>query len=40
MLEPLAVLAPDLVHPDLGESVETLTARVRDPVAVRRRDSE
>jgi 2-amino-4-hydroxy-6-hydroxymethyldihydropteridine diphosphokinase len=39
VLEPLLELAPRLVHPVLGETVEALAARVRDPAAVRRRDS-
>lgn len=38
VLEPLAELAPRLVHPALGESIEDLAARVRDPAAVRRCD--
>jgi 2-amino-4-hydroxy-6-hydroxymethyldihydropteridine diphosphokinase len=38
VLEPLRDLAADLVHPGLGESVESLARRVRDPDAVRRRD--
>lgn len=37
VLEPLAALAPALVHPTLGEPIATLAARVRDPRAVRRR---
>lgn len=36
VMEPLAALAPSLVHPVLGESLEALAARVRDPDAVRR----
>lgn len=36
VLEPLRDLAPDLVHPVLGETVEKLAERVRDPQAVRR----
>jgi 2-amino-4-hydroxy-6-hydroxymethyldihydropteridine diphosphokinase len=36
VLEPLRAIAPDLVHPGLGESVETLARRARDPVRVRR----
>jgi 2-amino-4-hydroxy-6-hydroxymethyldihydropteridine diphosphokinase len=36
VLEPLAALAPALVHPTLGEPIATLAARVRDPRAVRR----
>ncbi len=36
VLEPLCALAPDLVHPTLGESIETLARRVRDPAAVQR----
>ena len=39
VLEPLCDLAPDLVHPTLGETVEALARRVRDPAAVRRRTS-
>ena len=35
-LEPLADLAPDLVHPVLRETVARLAARVRDPAGVRR----
>jgi len=35
ILEPLAALAPHLVHPQLAESIESLAARVRDPRAVR-----
>jgi len=35
ILEPLAALAPGLVHPELGESIATLAARVRDTRAVR-----
>ena len=37
VLEPLAALAPALVHPTLHEPIATLAARVRDPCAVRRR---
>jgi len=37
VLEPLAALAPALVHPTLGEPIATLAARVRNPRAVRRR---
>lgn len=37
VLEPLAALAPALVHPTLGTSIAELAARVRDPAAVRRR---
>lgn len=36
VLEPLRDLAPGLLHPELGESVEVLAARVRNPQAVRR----
>jgi 7,8-dihydro-6-hydroxymethylpterin-pyrophosphokinase len=36
VLEPLCDLAPRLVHPVLGQSVEELARRVRDPAAVRR----
>jgi 2-amino-4-hydroxy-6-hydroxymethyldihydropteridine diphosphokinase len=35
VLEPLAALAPTLVHPVLGESIATLAARVRDAKSVR-----
>ena len=35
ILEPLAALAPDLVHPQLAEPIASLAARVRDPGAVR-----
>jgi 2-amino-4-hydroxy-6-hydroxymethyldihydropteridine diphosphokinase len=35
ILEPLAALAPDLVHPRLAEPIASLAARVRDPGAVR-----
>ncbi len=35
VLEPLRDVAPDLVHPVLGETVEVLAARVRDPESVR-----
>ena len=35
VLEPLRDLAPELVHPIAGETVEKLAARVRDPRAVR-----
>ena len=34
VLEPLCQLAPRLVHPRLGSSVEELARRVRDPQAV------
>ncbi len=37
VLEPLADLAPAIVHPRLGVSVASLAADVRDPEAVRRR---
>jgi len=36
VMEPLAALAPDLVHPSLGATLAALAARVRDPDAVRR----
>jgi 2-amino-4-hydroxy-6-hydroxymethyldihydropteridine diphosphokinase len=36
VLEPLRDLAPDLVHPVLGETIGELARRVRDPGAVRR----
>jgi 2-amino-4-hydroxy-6-hydroxymethyldihydropteridine diphosphokinase len=35
-LEPLCDLAPELVHPVLGETIERLARRVRDPARVRR----
>ena len=35
VLEPLAALAPALLHPGLGVSIATLAERVRDPHAVR-----
>ena len=37
VLEPLAALAPDRVHPTRHETIATLAARVRDPRAVRLR---
>jgi 2-amino-4-hydroxy-6-hydroxymethyldihydropteridine diphosphokinase len=37
-LEPLAELAPELIHPVLGERIDALAARARDPAAVRRCD--
>ncbi len=39
VLEPLCDLAPNLVHPALGETIEALACKVRDPAAVRRRTS-
>jgi len=36
VLEPLCDLAPNFVHPTLGETIEALARRVRDPAAVRR----
>ena len=39
VLEPLCDLAPDLIHPTLGETIEALARGVRDPAAVRRRTS-
>jgi 2-amino-4-hydroxy-6-hydroxymethyldihydropteridine diphosphokinase len=36
VLEPLIALAPSVRHPALGERVDALAARVRDPEAVRR----
>jgi 2-amino-4-hydroxy-6-hydroxymethyldihydropteridine diphosphokinase len=38
VLDPLCDLAPQLVHPLLGETIESLARRVRDPAAARRRD--
>ncbi|MAE96741.1 MAG: 2-amino-4-hydroxy-6-hydroxymethyldihydropteridine diphosphokinase [Deltaproteobacteria bacterium] len=35
VLEPLAELAPDLLHPVSGRSIASLAERVRDPEAVR-----
>lgn len=35
VLEPLCELAPELVHPSLGEPIAGLAARCRDPAAVR-----
>jgi 2-amino-4-hydroxy-6-hydroxymethyldihydropteridine diphosphokinase len=35
ILEPLAALAPTLIHPLLGMSIASLAERVRDPSAVR-----
>jgi len=37
VLEPLADLAPELVHPSLGQSVRELASRVRDISAAQRR---
>lgn len=39
VLEPLRDLAPRLVHPLLGQPIEALAERVRDPAGVRRRDA-
>ena len=39
VLEPLCDLAPNLIHPTLGETIEALACKVRDPAAVRRRTS-
>ena len=36
VLEPLCDLAAEFVHPVLGETIEELALRVRDPAAVRR----
>jgi 2-amino-4-hydroxy-6-hydroxymethyldihydropteridine diphosphokinase len=33
VLEPFAALAPSLVHPLLGQTIEAIAARVRDPAA-------
>ncbi len=38
VLEPLCHLDPGLIHPTLGERIDRLAARVRDPRAVRRRE--
>jgi 2-amino-4-hydroxy-6-hydroxymethyldihydropteridine diphosphokinase len=38
VLDPLCDLAPQLVHPRLGATIEVLARRVRDPAAARRRD--
>jgi 2-amino-4-hydroxy-6-hydroxymethyldihydropteridine diphosphokinase len=38
VLEPLRDLAPELVHPVLGETIDTLARRVRDSAAVRLRE--
>jgi 2-amino-4-hydroxy-6-hydroxymethyldihydropteridine diphosphokinase len=40
VLEPLAELAPEVVHPVLRETASRLAERVRDPAAVRRRDPD
>jgi 2-amino-4-hydroxy-6-hydroxymethyldihydropteridine diphosphokinase len=37
VLEPLCDLAAEFVHPVLGETIEALAQKVRDPAAVRRR---
>lgn len=39
VLEPLCQLAPQLVLPGTGQTIEQLAARVRDPASVRRQDS-
>lgn len=36
VLEPLAEIAADAIHPVLGERIDALAARVRNPAAVRR----
>ena len=38
VLDPLCDLAPELVHPLLGESIDSLARRVRDSAAARRRE--
>ncbi len=38
VLEPLCDLAPELVFPVSGETIQQLAARVRDSASVRRRD--
>jgi len=40
VLEPLAAIAPEVVHPTLGVSVRLLAARARDPGGVRRLPAE
>jgi len=39
VLEPLCDLAAEFIHPVLGETIEALALRVRDPAAVRLRTS-
>jgi hypothetical protein len=39
VLTPLCDLAPNFVHPVLGESLGALASRVRDPEAVRLRQT-
>jgi 2-amino-4-hydroxy-6-hydroxymethyldihydropteridine diphosphokinase len=38
VLDPLCDLAPEVVHPLLGETIESLASRVRDRAVARRRD--
>jgi 2-amino-4-hydroxy-6-hydroxymethyldihydropteridine diphosphokinase len=40
VLEPLAALAPELLHPELGVTIAALAERVRNPRAVRHWDGD